>query len=144
MQYKTSQKMSSIFDSEESIFAIRDLLNSLNDSPNATTIGNISDRLLQYAAILKEQSDARIKDIRENGPSLQISDKSYILGLLRDDEFLRVKFFSCPNGRKIEVTQPTRYTSRVNPAWETHYISGFDVWISEEESKIIMKKLAEF
>ena len=134
--------MSSIFDSEESIFAIRDLLNSLIDSPNAT-IGNISDRLLQYAAILKEQSDARIKDIRENGPSLQISDKSYILGLLRDDEFLRVKFFSCPNGRKIEVTQPTRYTSIVNPSWQTHYISGFDVWISEEESKIIMKKLAE-
>ena len=135
--------MSSIFDSEESIFAIRDLMNSLKDSPNATELGNISDRILQHAAILKEQSDARIKDIRENGPSLQISDKSYVIGLLRDDDLPRVKFFSCPNGRKIEVTQPPRYTSRVNPAWETCYISGFDVWVSEEESKIIMKKLAE-
>ena len=133
--------MSSIFDSEESIFAIRDLLNSLNDSPNATTLGNISYQILNYTAILKEQSDARIKDIRENGPSLQISDKSYVLGLLRDDDSPRVKFFSCPNGQKIQVTQPTRYTSVVNPVWETHYISGFDVWISEEESKIIMKKL---
>jgi hypothetical protein len=139
---------SSISASIDTIIEIRDLMEEINfkniettNNYTASTASYLSDQILKHAATLKELSDARIKDIRENGPSLVFEVNRYTLGLLRDD---KVKYVSCTKGCVIEVSSPQRFTSIRPPAWETYHISGFDKWVSEDEANIIMKKLGEF
>ena len=136
--------MSTIFDLTHSISKIRNLIKKFDNDAlnyiNANAIQYLSDDILTYASKLKEISDAIIKNIRENGPSIILKDGSHTLCLLRDD---KVKYYLLRSDLdNVKITQPPRCTTMSTPAWETHHISGFDVWISEDESNIIMKKLA--
>jgi hypothetical protein len=137
--------MSTIFDLANSISKIRTINKKIekidmNDLNNINAIQHLLDDILSYASTLKEISVDIIRDIRENGPSIILKDGSHILCLLRDD---MVKYYLLRSDLDtIKITQPPRCTTISTPIQETHYISGFGVWISEDESNIIMKKLA--
>jgi hypothetical protein len=115
-----------------------------------------ADRIIRHAEELKRLRDARIADLKENGPKAYFEGGALNITLLRDGkehfyDFTEQRAFVCSTD-KPEVLRRLRIEGAPDESGVTHYINvsceeygtvAYGIYVSKAEAEILRVRIRE-